>query len=37
MGSVDDFEYKSQSDDLKEKLDKITSRINRIRRIIASM
>jgi len=37
MGSIDDFDYKSQSDDLKEKLDKITSRINRIRRIIASM
>ena len=37
MGSIDDFDYKSKSDDLKEKLDKITSRINRIRRIIASM
>ncbi|MFX1280043.1 MAG: hypothetical protein ACFFA3_11540 [Promethearchaeota archaeon] len=37
MGSIDDFEYKSQSDDLKKKLDEITSRINRIRRIIASM
>jgi hypothetical protein len=37
MGSIDDFEYKSQSDTLKDSLDKITSRINRIRRIIASM
>lgn len=37
MGSIDDFEYKSQSDDMKDQLDKITSRINRIRRIIASM
>ncbi|MFX0028765.1 MAG: hypothetical protein ACFE8B_06120 [Candidatus Hermodarchaeota archaeon] len=37
MGSIDDYEYKSQSDDLKEKLDEITSRINRIRRIIASI
>jgi len=37
MGSIDDFEYKSQSDALKGNLDNITSRINRIRRIIASM
>jgi hypothetical protein len=37
MGSIDDFDYKSQSADLKNNLDKITSRINRIRRIIASM
>ncbi|MFX1532043.1 MAG: hypothetical protein ACFFBC_13080 [Promethearchaeota archaeon] len=37
MGSIDDFEYKTQGEDLKKKLEDITSRINRIRRIIASM
>jgi len=37
MGSIDDFEYNNQSEDLKKKLDDITSRINRIRRVIASM
>lgn len=37
MGSIDDFEYKTQGEDLKNKLDDITSRINRIRRVIASM
>jgi hypothetical protein len=36
-GSIDDFEYKSESDDLKIKLSDITSRINKIRRIIASL
>jgi hypothetical protein len=36
-GSIDDFEYKSQSDDLNAKLNDITSRINKIRRIIASL
>jgi hypothetical protein len=36
-GSIDDFEYKGQSDDLKIKLNDITSRINKIRRIIASL
>jgi hypothetical protein len=37
MGSIDDFEYKTQGEDLKKKLEDITSRINRIRRVIASM
>jgi len=36
-GSVADFEYKNRSEDLKNKQDDITSRINRIRRLIASM
>jgi hypothetical protein len=36
-GSVADFEYKNRSEDLKNKQDEITSRINRIRRLIASM
>ncbi|MFX1502189.1 MAG: hypothetical protein ACFFDH_14590 [Promethearchaeota archaeon] len=36
-GSIDDFEYKKQSDDLRVKLDKITSKINRIRRVISSL
>ena len=36
-GSIADFEYKNRSEDLKNKQDEITSRINRIRRIIASM
>jgi hypothetical protein len=37
IGSIDDFEYKTQGEDLKKKLEDITSRINRIRRVIASM
>jgi len=37
MGSIDDFDYKNRSDDLNSKLDGITSRINKIRRVIASM
>lgn len=37
MGSIDDFDYKNRSDDLNSKLDEITSRINKIRRVIASM
>ncbi len=36
-GSISDPEYKNRSEDLKNKQDEITSRINRIRRIIASM
>jgi hypothetical protein len=36
-GSFDDFEYKKQRDVLREKLDTITSRINRIRRVISSL
>ncbi|MHA1986988.1 MAG: hypothetical protein ACW98D_10145 [Promethearchaeota archaeon] len=36
-GSIADFEYKNRSEDLKNKQDDITSRINRIRRVIASM
>jgi len=36
-GSIADFEYKNRSEDLKNKQDEISSRINRIRRIIASM
>lgn len=36
-GSIADFEYKNRSEDLKNKQDDITSRINRIRRLIASM
>jgi hypothetical protein len=36
-GSVADFEYKNRSEDLKNKQDEIASRINRIRRVIASM
>jgi hypothetical protein len=36
-GSFDDYEYKKQSDVLREKLDTITSRINRIRRVISSL
>ncbi|MHA2120598.1 MAG: hypothetical protein ACW990_05250, partial [Promethearchaeota archaeon] len=37
MGSINDIEYKNRSEDLKINLDQITSQINRIRRIIASM
>lgn len=36
-GNIDDFEYKNQSDDLKFKLNEITSRINKIRRVIAGL
>ena len=36
-GSIDDFEYKKQSDDLRQKLNGITSKINKIRRVIASL
>ena len=36
-GSVNDFEYKSQSDELKFKLAEITERINNIRRVVASL
>jgi len=36
-GSIADLEYKNRSEDLKNEQDEITSRINRIRRVIASM
>ncbi|UCC18967.1 MAG: hypothetical protein JSV62_12785 [Promethearchaeota archaeon] len=36
-GSIDDFEYKNQSDELRQKLNSITSKINKIRRVIASI
>jgi hypothetical protein len=36
-GSIADVEYKNRSEDLKNKQDDITSRINSIRRVIASM
>jgi hypothetical protein len=36
-GSIADLEYKNRSDDLKNKQDGISSRINKIRRLIASM
>jgi hypothetical protein len=36
-GSIADYEYKNRSEDLKNKQDGITSQINRIRRVIASM
>jgi archaellum component FlaC len=36
-GSIDDFEYKSKSDELKFSLNEITERINKIRRIISSI
>jgi len=36
-GTIDDFEYKSQSDQLKFKLKEISDRINNIRRIISSL
>jgi len=36
-GNIDDFEYKNQSDDLKFKLNEISSRINKIRRVIAGL
>ncbi len=37
MGSINETEYKNHSEELKYNLDKITSQINRIRRVIASM
>jgi len=36
-GSIDDFEYKSKSDELKYNLNEITERINNIRRVISSI
>ncbi|MHA1147287.1 MAG: hypothetical protein ACTSR8_03485 [Promethearchaeota archaeon] len=36
-GSIDDFEYKGKSDELKYKLNEITERINNIRRVISSL
>ncbi len=36
-GSISEVEYKNHSEDFKNNQDEITSRINRIRRIIASM
>ncbi|MFX1497095.1 MAG: hypothetical protein ACFFBH_06190 [Promethearchaeota archaeon] len=36
-GSISDVNHKTQNDILKNKLDEITSRINKIRRIIASL
>ncbi|MFX1575333.1 MAG: hypothetical protein ACFFB0_21565 [Promethearchaeota archaeon] len=36
-GSIDDLEYNKQSDNLKNRLNNITSRINKIRRVIASL
>ncbi|MFX0022430.1 MAG: hypothetical protein ACFE9S_08880 [Candidatus Hermodarchaeota archaeon] len=36
-GSIDDNEYKNQSDQLRGRLNGITSKINRIRRVISSM
>lgn len=36
-GSMSDSEFKSQNNDLKTKMDEITSRINKIRRIISSL
>ncbi len=36
-GSIDDLEYKKQSDELRGKLESITTRINKIRRVISSL
>jgi len=36
-GSINDIEYNKQSDELRGKLDNITSRINNIRRVISSL
>ena len=36
-GSINDIEYNKQSDELRGKLDNITSRINKIRRVISSL
>ncbi|MFX1567881.1 MAG: hypothetical protein ACFFCV_05880 [Promethearchaeota archaeon] len=37
MGSINDSEYQRRSEDLRGKLDSITSRINNIRRVISSL
>ena len=36
-GSIDDSEYKKQNDDLRTRLNNITSKINKIRRLISSL
>ncbi len=36
-GSINDIEYNKQKEDLRRKLDNITSRINKIRRVISSL
>ena len=36
-GSIDDSEYKKQSDELRGRLNGITSKINKIRRVISSL
>jgi len=36
-GSIDEIDFKKQNDELKIKLDEITSRINKIRRVISSI
>lgn len=36
-GSINDIEYNKQSEDLRGRLDNITSKINRIRRVISSL
>ncbi|MFX0039135.1 MAG: hypothetical protein ACFFCY_14385 [Promethearchaeota archaeon] len=37
MGSIDDYEYKKQGDELRGRLNGITSKINKIRRVISSL
>ncbi len=37
IGSINDSEYQNQSEKLREKLENITSRINKIRRVISSL
>jgi hypothetical protein len=37
IGSISDTEYQSQSEELRKRLDNITSRINNIRRVISSL
>ncbi|MFX0003565.1 MAG: hypothetical protein ACFFAA_11840 [Promethearchaeota archaeon] len=37
MGSLDDFDYKKQGDELRGRLNGITSKINKIRRVISSL
>ncbi len=37
MGSINDSEYQTRSEELRVKLDNITSRINNIRRVISSL
>ncbi|MFX1379750.1 MAG: hypothetical protein ACFFA4_11735 [Promethearchaeota archaeon] len=37
MGSIDDFEYKKQSEELRNRLNGITAKINKIRRVISSL